>query len=161
MVIFERLWSLFGTPDLGPVDFDTLERRVTPNDALASPPGFCKARADLTSPAFRVDVTSLRCAMTKVIATEPRTTLVEHDDSTLTERYIQRSAFLSFPDTIAVHYIQQVDASSLAMYSRSQLGYSDLGTNLARLQRWLVKLERCVAPARDPQRKLLAPARLQ
>jgi uncharacterized protein (DUF1499 family) len=28
----------------------------------------------------------------------------------------------------------------LAIYSRSQLGHSDLGVNLARLERWLGKL---------------------
>src|ERR1019366_8498188 len=42
----ERFWRLFGEPDLGPVSFERLERRSTPNDALACPPGFCEARAD-------------------------------------------------------------------------------------------------------------------
>jgi hypothetical protein len=36
MVGPEWIWSLFGPPDLGPVTFETLERRATPNDALAS-----------------------------------------------------------------------------------------------------------------------------
>ncbi|MDF2974968.1 MAG: hypothetical protein K0R61_5418, partial [Microvirga sp.] len=31
----ERTWQgLFGSPDLGPVEFATLRRRTTPNDAL-------------------------------------------------------------------------------------------------------------------------------
>jgi uncharacterized protein (DUF1499 family) len=38
--------------------------------------------------------------------------------------------------------------STLAIYSRSQLGRSDLGVNLARIERWLDKLTREVAKMR-------------
>ena len=79
--------------------------------------------------------------MAKVIATEPRTTLIERNDTTLTERYIQRSALLEFPDTIVVRYIEQPEGgTTLAIYSRSQLGHSDQGVNRARLERLLRKL---------------------
>jgi len=44
----ERLWSQFGPSDLGDVDFATLVRRDTPNDALACLPEFCAAKADLS-----------------------------------------------------------------------------------------------------------------
>lgn len=137
----ERIWRLFGRPDLGPIEFETLERSTTPNDALACPPHLCKAESDFTQSHFAVDATALRAAMAKVIATEPRVSLVESDDATLTERYIQRSALLKFPDTIVVRYIKKPEGgSTLAIYSRSQLGHSDLGVNLARLERWLRKL---------------------
>jgi uncharacterized protein (DUF1499 family) len=141
MVGPERIWSLFGPPDLGPVAFETLERRTTPNDALACPADFCKARSDLRPPLFGVDVAALRAAMAKLIASEPRISLIETNDTALTERYIQRSALMQFPDTIVVRYIEQPEGhSTLAIYSRSQLGESDLGVNLARLERWLGKL---------------------
>ena len=55
MVGPEWIWSFFGPPDLGPVAFETLERRTTPNDALACPPHFCKATSDLVPPLFAVD----------------------------------------------------------------------------------------------------------
>lgn len=137
----ERIWSFVGPPDLGPVEFETLERRITPNDALVCPPDLCEAESDLTPPLFAVDAAALRAAMAKVIATEPRTTLIERNDTTLTERYIQRSALLEFPDTIVVRYIEQPEGgTTLAIYSRSQLGHSDQGVNRARLERWLRKL---------------------
>jgi hypothetical protein len=56
----EWVWRLFGPPDLGPVTFETLRRRTTPNDALACPPHFCKATSDLVPPLFAVDVNGLR-----------------------------------------------------------------------------------------------------
>jgi len=137
----ERIWSLFGPADLGPVAFETLERRTTPNDALACPPNFCKARSDFTPPLFGVEVAALRAAMANLIASEQRISLIETNDTASTERYLQRSALMQFPDTIVVRYIQKPEGhSTLAIYSRSQLGESDLGVNRARLERWLGKL---------------------
>jgi uncharacterized protein (DUF1499 family) len=145
MVGPEWVWSFFGPPDLGPVAFETLERRTTPNDALVCPPHLCKARSDLVPPLFAVDASGLRAAMAKVIASESRIALVHTNDAALTERYVQRSALLGFPDTVVVRYIEQPEGrSTLAMYSRSQLGRSDLGVNKARLERWLGKLRRVV-----------------
>jgi len=147
----ERIWSFVGPPDLGPVEFETLERRITPNDALVCPPDLCEAKSDLTPPLFAVDAATLRAAMAKVIATEPRTTLIDRNDTTLTERYIQRSALLKFPDTIVVRYIEPPEGgTTLAVYSRSQLGHSDLGVNLARLKRWLRKLALYVGELPSP-----------
>src|SRR6516162_247055 len=31
----ERIWNIFGPPDLGAISFETLKRRSTPNDALS------------------------------------------------------------------------------------------------------------------------------
>lgn len=138
-------WSLFGSPDLGPVAFETLERRTTPNDALACPPQLCKARSDLEPPLFAVDANELRAAMVKVILSEPRIALVHRNDTALIERYVQRSALFGFPDTVVVRYVEKPgDRSTLAMYSRSQFGHSDLGVNKGRLERWLAKLRQVV-----------------
>jgi len=71
--------------------------------------------------------------------------LVHTNDTALTERYVQRSALLGFSDTVVLRYIEQPEGrSTLAMYSRSQLGRSDLGVNKARLERWLGKLRQVV-----------------
>lgn len=137
----ERLWRLFGEPDLGRIEFGSLTRRSSPNDALACPTELCKARSDLVPPFFAIGVDGLRNAMAKVLTSEPRLTLVRADDATLTDRYVQRSAILGFPDTIVIRYIDQPEErSTLAIYSRSQIGYGDLGANRARIERWLGKL---------------------
>lgn len=137
----DRFWRMFGNPDLGPVAFESLVRRTTPNDALACPPAFCDAPVDLVSPVFQMPADDLRAAFIALMAKEPRVIAVDSNDETLTDRYIQRSALLGFPDTIVVKFIELPNgSSSLAMYSRSQFGRRDMGVNRARLERWLAAL---------------------
>ena len=94
-----------------------------------------------------MDARKLRFALAKVIASEPRMTQVASDDGTLTDRYIQRSGRLGFPDTIVVQFFDRGSSrSTLAIYSRSQLGRSDLGANKARIERWLSRLAEHIQP---------------
>jgi len=145
----ERLWSTMGPADLGPINFETLERRETANDALACPRRLCEAKSDLETPLFAVDADGLRAAMAKVIASEPRITVVHIDDEAMTDRYVQRSAVFGFPDTIVVRYLDQPGATStMAIYSRSQLGLGDMGVNRARIERWLAELRAIVPVSR-------------
>ncbi len=143
----ETFWRFFGDPDLGPVLFERLERRSTPNDALACPPGLCIAKSDVSVPLYPKTAHDLRLAFSKVIASEPRVSVVDADDMTLTDRYIQRSQYFGFPDTIVVRFLDGGNGrSTLAIYSRSQLGRGDLGVNRARIERWLAKLGVHVPP---------------
>lgn len=145
----ERLWSTMGPADLGPVDFETLKRQKTPNDALVCPPRLCIAKSDLEAPAFAVDAKGLRAAMAEVIASEPRISAVHIADDAMTDGYGQRSALLGFPDTIVVRYLDLPGGTStVAIYSRSQLGSGDMGVNKARIERWLGKLKKIVSVSR-------------
>jgi len=93
-----------------------------------------------------VDVSTLRKALNRALKTERRLTRVDISDQPPTDRFVQRSETLRFPDTVVVRYIALPDQrSTLAIYSRSQLGHSDLGVNQARIERWLEKLSREVA----------------
>jgi uncharacterized protein (DUF1499 family) len=139
----KRVWRLLGPPDLGPVSFERLQRRSTPNDALACPPDICSARVDILSPVFAVSATELSHAFDKAIASEPRLTLVETTEQGASRRYIQRSRLMGFPDTIVVRFFERAGGhSTLALYSRSQLGKGDMGVNRARIDRWLEELRR-------------------
>jgi len=141
----ERIWSLWGPADQGAVDFETLSRRATPNDALACPPGGCKAKSDVRPPVFAVGAHELRKAFAQVVASEPQVELVDADDRKLAARYVQRTPFWRFPDTIDVRFIDLEDGkSTVAIYSRSLIGRGDLGVNKARIQRWLDKLSKIV-----------------
>jgi uncharacterized protein (DUF1499 family) len=140
----ERIWNRFGPPDLGEISFETLKRRSTPNDALACPTDLCSAKSDIIPPLFSVSAGDLQLAFSNVIASEKRVTKVEatdRDRRDRTERYIQRSRLMGFPDTIVVQFFERPGGrSTLALYSRSQLGKSDFGVNRARIARWLEKL---------------------
>lgn len=144
LVGFERLWVIVaGQPDLGPVTFESLARRSTPNDALACPPDVCDAKADIVPPIFAIPARNLRVALGRVVASEPNVSLTDADDLGPTERYVQRSAYLRFPDTIVVRYFDRPEGrSTLALYSRAQLGFGDMGVNRARIERWLDKLRK-------------------
>ena len=157
----DRFWRLARPPDLGPVAFETLERRATPNDALACPPGFCRAAGDHAPPVFAISAADLRRAFAAMVAGEPRVKRVAIDDAAMTERWIQRSRIMKFPDTIDVRFLDLPGGrSTLALYSRSQLGSGDMGVNRARIERWLGRLEAAVTapPAASARPSATPPA---
>jgi uncharacterized protein (DUF1499 family) len=133
---------MFGKPDLGAVDFATLRRRRVPNDALACPPEACpNALPDIVPPVFPVPGERLRRIVTAVATAEPRTELIFSDRWAEQDRYLVRSRLLRFPDTVDVLVIGQGEGrSTLALYSRSQIGFVDFGVNRARIARWLERV---------------------
>ncbi|GJE00748.1 DUF1499 domain-containing protein [Methylobacterium isbiliense] len=137
----DDLWvRLFGPPDLGPVDFATLRR--SPHDALACPPDICpNTPADLVAPVYPVAGAALREIVRAVAQQEPRTEPVFTDRWGEQDRYVARSRLMRCPDTITVEIIGRGEgASTLALHSRSQIGYGDFGENRARLARWLAAI---------------------
>jgi uncharacterized protein (DUF1499 family) len=143
----DRFWRLGGDPDLGDVPFETLQRRMSPNDALACPPSLCEAKRDIESPTYGMSAADLRKAFGSAITSEPRLQSVASDDATLTDRYVQRSRWLGFPDTIIIRFLDRPDnRSTVALYSRSQFGEGDLGVNRARIERWLAVLAAVTPP---------------
>lgn len=152
----ERIWRwIAGDPDLGDVSLATLKRRRTKNDALICRPEQCPAPRDEDAPVYAVPPEQLRALLARVIADEPLTERVAHDDEKLIDRYIQRSRLWRFPDTINLRFHALPDGgSTLTLYSRSQLGRRDMGANLARLRRWLDKLSieyRSLPKAKAPE----------
>ncbi len=138
----ERIWAQFGPADLGDVDFATLQRRGTPNDALACLPEFCAAKADLAAPVFARPPADLFSAVQDAVAREPRLALVNADAGQGTLRYVQRSPLLGFPDTVNVKVAPMAGGgSAVLLYSRSQIGKGDMGVNRARIERWLGLIE--------------------
>jgi uncharacterized protein (DUF1499 family) len=139
---------LFGPPDLGPVAFERLIRRASGNDALACPPGECgSAEVNIRPPTYAASANELRQRVRQHFAGQGAV-LVAADDAELHDRFVVRTPLLRFPDTVDVQ-IFPADAghASLAVYSRSQLGIYDFGTNLRRLRRLFEALGSGVASA--------------
>lgn len=124
------------------MDFRTLRLTAKPNQYLVAPDGLCdQAKPHCTAPEFAVDKGVLRRCFREVALAQSRVVLVGADDATFTDTYVQRSALLRFPDTITVRFLGATPgASSLAIYSRSRYGYSDLGVNKARIDAWSSEL---------------------
>lgn len=133
----ERLWAQFGPSDLGDVDFATLQRRDTPNDALACLPEFCAAKADIPAPVIARPFGDVFLTVQDAVVHEPGLEQVDADAAAGTLRFIERSRLMGFPDTINVKVASLPDgASAVLIYSRSQIGKGDMGVNLARVKRW-------------------------
>ena len=134
----DRLWSAFGPADLGEVDFATLERRDTPNDALACLPEFCAAPADVPAPVFARPFGDVFLSIQDAVVHEPGLEQVDADAGQGTLRFVQRSRLLGFPDTINVKVVPTKEGgTAVLLYSRSQIGRSDMGVNRARIERWI------------------------
>jgi hypothetical protein len=137
----ERVWAVFGPPDLGEVDFATLVRRETPNDALACLPEFCTATADIAAPTIAKPPATVFAAAAAALSREPLVQQIAADATQGTLRYVQRSRLLGFPDTINVQVVPTGEGAAVLIYSRSQFGREDMGVNLARVKRWAELIE--------------------
>lgn len=120
----------------------------TPNWYRVTPGG------ENPAPVFDVAPMELSAAFDRVVAAQPRIELLADDrDSTPAGRgqpsgtvtWVQRSALFGFPDYISVQFLPAGGGdgatSTVAVFSRSRLGQSDLGVNEKRVTAWLAALE--------------------
>jgi uncharacterized protein (DUF1499 family) len=139
--------------NVDPMDLRLVERRSSPNDALACPPASCRATPDIESPGFSVPRDELLARAEAIIAAKPRTRLVSRDREQGTLVFVQRSRLFRFPDTIWVQAANRGPDPSLIIYSRSNYGYWDMGLNRRRIARWLQALTNEIGTGQDPPRK--------
>lgn len=138
------LAALFGPADQGRTVFKTMKRSNLPNNSLICPEGFCNtATPEILAPVFSVSADTLRDLLRASLKSEKRLERVHTNDPAMRERYVQRSELFRFPDTIQVEYIAlTAQTSTIALFSQSQIGFSDAQINKKRLKRWLRRLDR-------------------
>jgi uncharacterized protein (DUF1499 family) len=127
--------------DIGPVDWTTLTRHATPNDALVCPAAHCpKAKPDWEPKRYAMAPGELLRRLEQVALAEPNVIkLPPHRD--LAVRLVQRTRLMRYPDTVDIEVFPADAGSTLAIYSRSLIGRSDFGVNRARVMRWFAKLD--------------------
>jgi uncharacterized protein (DUF1499 family) len=131
----------FGPIDRAPVDFSTLELKVSPNQYLVCPRELCVAQPHAPSPVFDASLEELRAAWFRVIERQPRVTLLSSDSNEDQYEYEALTPVIHFPDTVTVRLLPANEGrSTVAIYSRSHYGYGDLGVNRRRIQGWLEEL---------------------
>lgn len=131
------------------VEFATLKRPRTPNTFLMAPDGLCKeAKVDMEAPVYGVSAATLRNEILRVVIAQPRVSHTLSDEPELYDDFVVRSALFGFPDLVSVQAIAiGAKKSTLALYSRSVYGRSDLGVNKRRSLAWLAKVAETVKPA--------------
>jgi uncharacterized protein (DUF1499 family) len=123
-----------------------LSRPDSPNNWLVAPSDFASAKADQAAPVFDQPSDRLARSWIAVIEKQPRTTILRVSEDGLQVEAQQRSAVFGFIDRISAWFIPVApERSTLIAYSRSLVGYWDLGVNRNRLQRWLTDLKKDVA----------------
>lgn len=120
------------------VDPLAAERSGKPNDALVLPPG--RERGDIESPVFAMTPKALAQAFHEVALAAPRTALIAGGPDAPFATYVQRSAWIGWPDYISARAVEAEGGAALAVWSRARFGRSDLGVNRARVERWLERL---------------------
>jgi uncharacterized protein (DUF1499 family) len=129
--------------DIGPVDWTTLTRHATPNDALVCPPARCpNAQPDWEPKTYAMAPVELLTRLQQVAVAEPNVIkLPPAPNRELVVRFIQRTRLMRYPDTIDIEVFPAGAGSTLAIYSRSLIGAKDFGVNRARIARWLAALD--------------------
>ncbi len=124
------------------VDFTTLTLTQKPNQYLVCPDGFCRAAAHRVSPVYNMTATELRKRWLEWMAGLPKVILASANSDGFQVTFMERSQLMGFPDLITVQFVPADERqSAVAIYSRSLYGYSDLGVNRARIERWLSQFE--------------------
>lgn len=121
----------------GFIDFKTLERPSSPNTALLAPSGLAQAATpDGAAPVYDVAPGELFLRVLRLIGDKPSWELGEQDTAGLRLTFVAVSALMRFKDDVDVIVLPvpgQPSKSTFAAYSRSRVGYSDLGANRKRL----------------------------
>jgi uncharacterized protein (DUF1499 family) len=121
------------------IDFATLTLPASPNTYLVAPADLCaNAKPNEVAPIYAQPAEIVQEAFSKQALAEKRVVKLTTDPSALQQEFVQRTALMGFPDTVTVRFIPLSDTTStIAIYSRSKVGYSDMGVNGKRVQRWM------------------------
>jgi len=131
----EASWeAVFGSPDLGPYDFSVPSRTGKLNDSLACPADDCrKGIPDIETRRYDLSPPALFAVIEKVVRRLPgKVRIVGANPINTRLRAIVFSPALRMPSTLSLMVTSARGGGSLLyIYSRSQIGYYDLGRNTA------------------------------
>jgi len=139
----QTVWhTFFGEADLGPAHFQTLVRSSAPNHYLVCPDGYCTGTIpDAVSRTYPMAREDLLAQFAEIVG-ERKNTRIIPDAAPDDVRFVERTPFLQFPDTVSIKVIDAGEnASQVAIFSRSQIGRSDFGVNQRRVETLLAELQ--------------------
>jgi uncharacterized protein (DUF1499 family) len=128
------------------IDFAALKRPASPNTYLVAPPGLCaNATPDQDAPVFAAPAERVRDAFLRLMRGQARVSEGPANTDPLAYDFVETTPLMRFKDDISVRFLPlDGGRSTLAIYSRSRLGYSDMGTNRKRITGWLAALHSAI-----------------
>ncbi len=117
------------------IDFSTLKRPTRPNTALVAPPGATpQASPDRPAPVFTFPASELFERARTYIESRKDWRLESADARGGRIRFVAVTPLLKFKDDVDLAVLPHGSGqSTLIAYSRSRIGYSDMGANAKRL----------------------------
>jgi uncharacterized protein (DUF1499 family) len=118
------------------IDFATLEKRREPSRWLVAPPGLLQAaEPDAAAPVFDAAPARVIQVLAEVLEARPRTAITERADDNTALEAVEISRIFRFKDPISARAVATDDGrTALALYSRSTVGYWDMGVNRKRVE---------------------------
>jgi len=133
-------------PEVWHVDPLTVPTPSTPNSFRLVPviEGYepvTQERIDRESPIYDANPALISQAFDEFVLRQPRTQRIAGTPETGWMTYVQQSEMMRFPDYISVLFLDLGNGqSTVAIFSRSRYGHSDLNVNAQRIDKWLEPL---------------------
>ena len=122
--------------------FKSLKRPPKPNTCLMAPDGFClAAETDFAMTELATAPDTLFQALVEMIEADRRWNKLKTSPETRQLKFVATTGLMRFKDDVDIEVIPlENGGSTLAIYSRSRLGYSDLGANRKRVNDLIERL---------------------
>jgi uncharacterized protein (DUF1499 family) len=129
-----------GVPVPAPLDFTRLQLPASPNTCLLTP-SVAPGQGHLHRDPLPASPEAVMAALDCVAANMPRTFPLARFPARNQAQWVVRSALMNYPDIVVAEAAQVAGGTGLWLYSRSLIGWSDMGVNRARVMTWLEALE--------------------
>jgi len=130
------------------MDFAAFTPPETPNWYAACPPGWSQPWYREAAPVFDLPPEELERDGLATLLRLPRVALLTRDEEDHQALLEQKTAVSGFTDSIVIGFVGLPDRrASLVIFSRSQVGYWDLGKNRSRVRGWIAALKRAIPVA--------------
>lgn len=117
------------------ISFKSLKRPPKPNTCLAAPENHClAAEPDFAAPELAMTGRGLFSKLSEIIASERSFGKIETDADALRIKFVATTGLMRFKDDVDIEVIAlDHGRATFAIYSRSRVGYSDMGANRKRV----------------------------
>lgn len=128
------------------VDFEKIERPGSPNTYLVAPEELCtSATPDADAPCFDLAPDVLFGRLDSLISDKSNWSVTHRDPEARQIDLVAKTPLLKFKDDVAIRVLPggaNPGKSRLAVYSRSRVGYHDLGANRKRVESLIAELKK-------------------